>query len=100
MKDYKLPSARKRGGAAATTNGYIMEAFLSTAPAFPAPPPTVINSDSRQPAAAVAVGEDGFQENLQRRLQILVDGAAEKWTYAIFWRSPAAAGFEGQAGLA
>nr|GMC80872.1 transcription factor MYC2-like [Ipomoea batatas] len=92
MKDYKLPSARKRGGAAATTNGYIMEAFLSTAPAFPAPPPTVINSDSRQPAAAVA-------ENLQRRLQILVDGAAEKWTYAIFWRSPAA-GFEGQAGLA
>nr|GMC83036.1 transcription factor MYC2-like [Ipomoea batatas] len=99
MKDYKLPSARKRGGAAATTNGYIMEAFLSTAPAFPAPPPTVINSDSRQPASAVAVGEDGFQENLQRRLQILVDGAAEKWTYAIFWRSPAA-GFEGQAGLA
>ncbi|XP_019161852.1 PREDICTED: transcription factor MYC2-like [Ipomoea nil] len=99
MKDYKLPSARKCGANAATTNGYIMEAFLSTAPAFPAPPPTVINSDSRQPATAVAVGEDGFQENLQRRLQILVDGAAEKWTYAIFWRSPAA-GFEGQAGLA
>ncbi|XP_019174266.1 PREDICTED: transcription factor MYC2-like [Ipomoea nil] len=38
-------------------------------------------------------------KNIHRWLQILVNGAAEKWTYAIFWRS-LEAGFEGQAGLA
>lgn len=99
-----MPTASKRGGAATTNttrdNGFIMEAFLSTDPTFPASPAVmsssrVLGTGSRQPPI---VAEDGFQENLQRRLQILVDGAAEKWTYAIFWRSEMA-GFEGQSGL-
>ncbi|KAG7616406.1 Transcription factor MYC4 [Arabidopsis thaliana] len=55
----------------------VMEAFIgggsdhsSLFPPLPPPPPPQINED-----------------NLQQRLQALIEGANENWTYAVFWQS-------------
>ncbi|CAH8276239.1 unnamed protein product [Arabidopsis lyrata] len=54
----------------------VMEAFIggsdhsSLFPPLPPPPPPPVNED-----------------NLQQRLQALIEGANESWTYAVFWQS-------------
>ncbi|OAY65075.1 Transcription factor MYC2 [Ananas comosus] len=77
----------------ADDNASMMEAFMATsdlqgfpwgssAAAFSAPP--------IPPAAAPPPSppQPFFnQEKLQQRLQALIDGARESWTYAIFWQS-------------
>lgn len=46
------------------------------------PPQTAL---PHQPSSSVAATFN--QENLQHRLQSLIEGAKESWTYAIFWQS-------------
>lgn len=59
----------------------VMEAFIggsdhsSLFPPLPAPPPPPLPEHSQ-------VNED----NLQQRLQALIEGANESWTYAVFWQ--------------
>ncbi|KAJ6849907.1 myc transcription factor 7 [Iris pallida] len=69
-------------------DGSMMDAFMASTDlswAVPSPAPT--------PAAAAApplpTAPAAFfnQESLQQRLQILIEGARESWTYAIFWQS-------------
>ncbi|XP_002467448.1 transcription factor MYC2 [Sorghum bicolor] len=50
----------------------------SAAAATPPPPP-------QMPAAAMAPGFN--QDTLQQRLQAMIEGSSETWTYAIFWQS-------------
>ncbi|XP_030946814.1 transcription factor MYC2-like [Quercus lobata] len=54
---------------------------LSSAASTSAPTPAPIVSQS-QPSVALF-----NQETLQQRLQALIEGARESWTYAIFWQS-------------
>ncbi|KAK7309621.1 hypothetical protein RJT34_06503 [Clitoria ternatea] len=58
-------------------NSSVMEAFMSSSDLssiWPPPPPP-------QPTAVFN------QDTLQQRLQALIEGAREAWTYAIFWQS-------------
>ncbi|CAM0956064.1 unnamed protein product [Alopecurus aequalis] len=71
-------------------NASMMEAFMASAdlPAFPwgaaATPP---------PPAAVVPQQPAFnQDTLQQRLQAIIEGSRETWTYAIFWQSSTDAG--------
>ncbi|KAG2550320.1 transcription factor MYC2-like [Panicum virgatum] len=73
-------------------NASMMEAFMASAdlPAFPwagassaaaTPPPP-------PPQAPPAMMAPGFnQDTLQQRLQAMIEGSRETWTYAIFWQS-------------
>ncbi|CAN0842903.1 Transcription factor MYC2, partial [Linum grandiflorum] len=45
------------------------------------------DSPSSAPAGVAAQSQSLNQETLQQRLQALIDGARENWTYAIFWQS-------------
>ncbi|KAK8639978.1 hypothetical protein V6N13_138344 [Hibiscus sabdariffa] len=98
--DYQLPPTMNLW---TDENASVMEAFMSsdlssiwpppqssasasvstsTTPAPPPPPPP--------PAAAAALDPSKSslnQESLQQRLQALIDGPRESWTYAIFWQS-------------
>ncbi|KAG5249032.1 transcription factor MYC [Salix suchowensis] len=74
-------------------NGSVMEAFMNSADlsSLWAPPPQSSASTST-PAAAAAAAQPSDktmlnQETLQQRLQALIEGARESWTYAIFWQS-------------
>jgi transcription factor MYC2 len=72
-------------------NASMMEAFMASAdlPAYPwgapagggnpVPPPQM------PPAMAMAPGFN--QDTLQQRLQAMIEGSRETWTYAIFWQS-------------
>ncbi|GMJ12506.1 JASMONATE INSENSITIVE 1 [Hibiscus trionum] len=78
-------------------NASVMEAFMSsdlssiwpppqssastTAPPAPAPAPAPAPPASSLPQSHLS------QESLQQRLQALIEGARESWTYAIFWQS-------------
>uniref|UniRef100_A0A452YQC5 Transcription factor n=1 Tax=Aegilops tauschii subsp. strangulata TaxID=200361 RepID=A0A452YQC5_AEGTS len=70
-------------------NASMMEAFMASAdmPAFPwgaaATPP---------PPAAVPQQPAFNQDTLQQRLQAIIEGSRETWTYAIFWQSSTDAG--------
>lgn len=72
-------------------NASVMEAFMtSDLHSFGWGAPS--SSASAQPTAAMASttdpGSRGVnQETLQQRLQALIEGARESWTYAIFWQS-------------
>ncbi|KAJ6705965.1 MYC [Salix purpurea] len=71
-------------------NGSVMEAFMNSADlsSLWAPPPQSSASTST-PAAAAQPSDKTMlnQETLQQRLQALIEGARESWTYAIFWQS-------------
>nr|POE81107.1 transcription factor myc2 [Quercus suber] len=56
-----------------------LSSAASTSTPTPAPAPIVSQS---QPSVALF-----NQETLQQRLQALIEGARESWTYAIFWQS-------------
>ncbi|XP_074563693.1 transcription factor MYC2-like [Curcuma longa] len=58
-----------------------MEGFIAEDLSWMTSPPTAAAS-SPTPA-----GNFSNQETLQRRLQALIEGAQESWTYAIFWQS-------------
>ncbi|KAL6905383.1 hypothetical protein ACP4OV_002984 [Aristida adscensionis] len=80
-------------------NASMMEAFMASAdlPAFPwgapggggggsaaaTPPPPA--SQSQQMAAA-AMAPAFSQDSLQQRLQAIIEGSRDAWTYAIFWQ--------------
>ncbi|KAM0856960.1 hypothetical protein ACQ4PT_048776 [Festuca glaucescens] len=72
-------------------NASMMEAFMASAdlPAFPwgaaaTPPPPAAVAVPQQPAFS--------QDTLQQRLQAIIEGSRETWTYAIFWQSSTDAG--------
>nr|POF23758.1 transcription factor myc2 [Quercus suber] len=67
-------------------NASVIESFMSSdlstfAASTSTPTPAPIVSQS-QPSVALF-----NQETLQQRLQALIEGARESWTYAIFWQS-------------
>nr|GLL48674.1 MYC2-1 [Ipomoea trifida] len=108
MTDYRLPSTNLWAATAAGAAGddaSMMEAFLSSdMPQFWLPPSNTTNTAaataamttpsshapshvSHAPPHAPPVTAAFNQETLQQRLQTLIDGAQESWTYAIFWQS-------------
>ncbi|KAF5734292.1 Transcription factor [Tripterygium wilfordii] len=84
-------------------NTSVMEAFMSTNDLIALwPPPQSSASASTTPAATASALPEASkssslthsqpsvnfnQETLQQRLQALIEGASECWTYAIFWQS-------------
>ncbi|CAN0842893.1 Transcription factor MYC2 [Linum grandiflorum] len=58
----------------------------SSAVSTSTPPPDPVRPSSA-PAGVAAQSQSLNQETLQQRLQALIDGARENWTYAIFWQS-------------
>ncbi|CAL9133060.1 unnamed protein product [Musa acuminata var. zebrina] len=81
----------------ADDNASLMEAFMGTTDlqGFPwttatAPPtPTPPAAAALGPATALASAAPAYfsQETLQQRLQALIEGARESWTYGIFWQT-------------
>ncbi|KAL5224809.1 hypothetical protein ABZP36_011448 [Zizania latifolia] len=75
-------------------NASMMEAFMATAdlPAFPwgsaaTPPPLHQQVLPPAPAPAAATAPTFNHDTLQQRLQAIIEGSTETWTYAIFWQS-------------
>ncbi|EEE51454.1 hypothetical protein OsJ_32566 [Oryza sativa Japonica Group] len=84
-------------------NASMMEAFMASAdlPAFPwgaastppppPPPPHHHHQQQQQqvlpPPAAAPAAAAFNQDTLQQRLQSIIEGSRETWTYAIFWQS-------------
>lgn len=100
MTDYRLPPTMNLW---ADENASMMDAFMTTdlssfwvnppqPQQIPQPP---YSSVSAAPDTSKAVGQSPpptsvavfNQETLQQRLQALIEGANESWTYAIFWQS-------------
>ncbi|KAF8728193.1 hypothetical protein HU200_018781 [Digitaria exilis] len=81
-------------------NASMMEAFMASAdlPTFPWGASAVGGTSSaaatppppQMPAAAVAPAFN--QDTLQQRLQAMIEGSRETWTYAIFWQANVDAG--------
>ncbi|OWM88281.1 transcription factor MYC2-like [Punica granatum] len=82
-------------------NASMMEAFMTSdlssfwppAPPPPPPPPAVPTPPFQSSSSATSSGpqpqpqpQPFNQETLQHRLQTLIEGAHESWTYAIFWQ--------------
>lgn len=70
----------------------MMEAFMTSDltslwPPTPQPPPPSSASASSSKNLAEPQPSAFNQESLQQRLQALIEGATESWTYAIFWQS-------------
>ncbi|CAI0472875.1 unnamed protein product [Linum tenue] len=86
MTDYRLPSAATMN-LWTDDNASVMEAFMNSdlSALWPPPPPPPHHSSS----TSTSTPADPLfnQESLQQRLQALIDGARENWTYAIFWQS-------------
>nr|GLL44559.1 MYC2 [Ipomoea trifida] len=103
MTDYRLPAMNMWAPSADASddNASMMEAFISSdhPPVFWAPPTSMAppphhhnhnhNSSSSSAVSAVSAASSVVlnQETLQQRLQTLIDGARETWTYAIFWQA-------------
>uniref|UniRef100_A0A0D9XMU6 Transcription factor n=1 Tax=Leersia perrieri TaxID=77586 RepID=A0A0D9XMU6_9ORYZ len=75
----------------------MMEAFMNSDPPFPwvganastpppPPPPPQMAVAPAAPATAAAAAAFN-QDTLQQRLQSIIEGSRETWTYAIFWQS-------------
>ncbi|KAJ8510830.1 hypothetical protein OPV22_001264 [Ensete ventricosum] len=81
----------------ADDNASMMEAFMGTTDlqGFPwaiaavPPTPTPPSAAALGPVTATATAAPAYlsQETLQQRLQALIEGARESWTYGIFWQS-------------
>ncbi|OAY29926.1 transcription factor MYC2 [Manihot esculenta] len=78
-------------------NASVMEAFInSDLAAFSPPPQSAASTSTSTPAPSnidpnrttlINQSQPLFnQETLQQRLQALIEGARESWTYAIFWQ--------------
>ncbi|GJN20196.1 hypothetical protein PR202_gb07542 [Eleusine coracana subsp. coracana] len=81
-------------------NASMMEAFMASAdlPALPwgamggggsgTPPPPQQQQQQQMAPAVAAAAPGGFnQDTLQQRLQAIIEGSRETWTYAIYWQS-------------
>ncbi|XP_008799392.2 transcription factor MYC2-like [Phoenix dactylifera] len=81
-------------------NASMMEAFIASSsdlPPFHWPPPTAppyaaataahVPSSSSSQSTVTSDASHLSQESLQHRLQTLIEGPRENWTYAIFWQS-------------
>jgi transcription factor MYC2 len=80
-------------------NASMMEAFMASAdlPAFPWGAPAGGGASSAAatpppPQMPAAMAPAFNQDTLQQRLQAMIDGSRETWTYAIFWQSSVDAG--------
>ncbi|CAN1173634.1 Transcription factor MYC2 [Linum perenne] len=84
MTDYRLQSPATMN-LWTDDNASVMEAFMNSdlSSLWPPPPPPPHSSSASASAPAPPVNQD----SLQQRLQALIDGATENWTYAIFWQS-------------
>ncbi|KAK8983779.1 hypothetical protein V6N11_009564 [Hibiscus sabdariffa] len=99
MKDYRLAPTMNLW---TDDNAPVMEAFMSSDFAVFWPPPQSPASMSTPSASSAGGGGNDLsmsffaqsqpsvplfnQETLQQRLQALIEGARECWTYAIFWQ--------------
>ncbi|XAR70630.1 hypothetical protein NMG60_11027544 [Bertholletia excelsa] len=85
MTDYRLSTMNLW----TDDNGSMMDAFMtSDVTTFWPPPPSSSASTSTVNHPPPSQPPQFFnQETLQQRLQTLIDGACESWTYAIFWQS-------------
>lgn len=87
MTDYRLPTMNLW----TEDNGSMMEAFMTSdlssfwsqpsSTSTPAVDPNKATFNQPQPSPVFN------QETLQQRLQTLIEGAQETWTYAIYWQS-------------
>lgn len=74
-------------------NASMMEAFMASTDLPGLPWTTTPTSLTNNPSSVSGVGGPAFtpayftQETLQQRLQMLIEGGRESWTYAIFWQS-------------
>nr|AAQ14332.1 MYC2 [Catharanthus roseus] len=111
MTDYRLQPKMNLWGTTTNTaaspiitsddNSSMMEAFMTSSDPISLWPPSMSVNHHHPPtptSSAVTTAVDSAksmpaqpaffnQENLQQRLQTLIDGARESWTYAIFWQS-------------
>ncbi|KAF8412805.1 hypothetical protein HHK36_000775 [Tetracentron sinense] len=89
MTEYRLPTMNLW----TDDNASMMEAFMaSDFPPFSWPPPSSASTTTAVTDAGKSLNQSqppAFfnQETLQQRLQTLIEGARESWTYAIFWQS-------------
>ncbi|CAA7026561.1 unnamed protein product [Microthlaspi erraticum] len=70
-------------------NASMMEAFMSSSDLSSLwPPAATATTSATAPAPAIEIpAPAGYsQETLQQRLQALIEGTHEGWTYAIFWQ--------------
>ncbi|XP_052170892.1 transcription factor MYC2-like [Diospyros lotus] len=88
MTDYRLPM-----NPWSDDNASMTEAFMSSSdPSSFWHPPSSSTTAAAEPSKVINQAPplppaQFNQETLQRRLQALIDGARESWTYAIFWQS-------------
>ncbi|KAK0589752.1 hypothetical protein LWI29_018061 [Acer saccharum] len=89
MTDYRLPSTINLWS---DDNGSVMDAFMSS-DLSGLWPPSQSSASTADPTKThhhmiSSTSSQLFnQETLQQRLQQLIEGARESWTYAIFWQS-------------
>ncbi|KAJ8501374.1 hypothetical protein OPV22_011926 [Ensete ventricosum] len=80
-----------------------MESFLSSSPVprWPPPPPLAHSASSSSRSTVNSFAPPSFNpETLQQRLNGLIEGSRDNWTYAIFWQSsPTGGGCGGAAVL-
>ncbi|XP_020705705.1 transcription factor MYC2 [Dendrobium catenatum] len=79
-------------------NASMMDAFMASTevqifPWTPAPAPAPEAHVPAFSSASAGVPEYFTQESLQQRLHMLIEGARDSWTYAIFWQSSVDVGF-------
>lgn len=101
MTDYRITPSMNLWGS--DDNSSVIESFMNSDlsqfcwPGPPGPPaaqpqvqPQSAASTSADPTKALAQQQPSVamfnQETLQQRLQALIEGARESWTYAIFWQ--------------
>ncbi|KAF7809497.1 transcription factor MYC2-like [Senna tora] len=90
MTDYRLPATMNLWS---DDNSSVMEAFMSSdlSSLWPTPPQPQSSASTTTPGPLSQSQQPSLchfnQETLQQRLQALIEGARESWTYAIFWQS-------------
>ncbi|XP_010530031.1 PREDICTED: transcription factor MYC4 [Tarenaya hassleriana] len=94
MTDYRLN--RSTNGTTASINLWtadddasVMEAFVSSDHSAlwpPAPPAEQLSAGGDHPQQPAAAQSRLNEDTLQQRLQALIEGARETWTYAIYWQ--------------
>lgn len=103
MTDYRItPSSMNLWGS--DENPSVIDSFMNSDLStfcWPGPPAAQAQHQQAQPQSAASTSADPTkalaqpqpslalfnQETLQQRLQALIEGARESWTYAIFWQS-------------
>nr|QWJ73408.1 Myelocytomatosis transcription factor 2 [Isatis tinctoria] len=86
MTDYRLQQTMNLW--TTDDNASMMEAFMSSSDISALWTPATATASATAPAPAMEIpATAGFsQETLQQRLQALIEGTHEGWTYAIFWQ--------------